>query len=206
MANELLWSLGQTFLVQCYSRRGLAAVAALNINSVVLNLFNVVMITLGNCVGIILGNTLGAGDFERARETSPKLMALSAASCAVMGGLLALAAPWIPRLYNTTAEVMALATRLMWICAVFLPVHALTNVSYFTLRCGGRTYITMLFDSGSTWLFYVPAAWLLIHRTALPLVQVYALVRCLDMLNAGIGITLVRKGIWLHQLAPAGDN
>ena len=60
LVNEMFWSLGMTMLTQCYSYRGLDAIAALNINSTVLNLFNTVIFTMGNTVGIIIGNLLGA--------------------------------------------------------------------------------------------------------------------------------------------------
>ncbi len=200
MANELFWSLGQTVQFQCYSYRGLTAVAALNINSVVQNLFNTVFFTLGNCVGIILGNLLGAGEFDRARAASPKLMFLGFASCCVTGGLLAAAAPWIPHFYNTTDAVMATATQLMWVGACMMPIHSLVHSTYFTLRCGGRTYITVLFDSVFSWVFYVPASWLLVHFTALPLVTVFALVNLLEFVKVTLGLTLVHKGVWVRNI------
>jgi len=198
--NELLWSMGITMLTQCYSVRGLDAVAALNINSVVLNLFNVVMLTMGNCAGIILGNVLGAGDFDRAKSYSPKLVALSIVSAALTGALFALCAPLVPRFYNTTDAVRHLATQLMLVCAACLPLHAISNVSYFTLRSGGRTMITILFDSGYTWFIAVPAAWLLIHFTALPLIVVYVVVNALDILKAGAGLVLMGRGVWLRNI------
>lgn len=198
--NELFWSMGVTALTQCYSFRGLTAVAALNINSVVLNLFNVVMLTMGNCAGIILGNVLGAGEFERAKSYSPKLVALSFASAVVTGSLFALCAPMVPRFYNTTGEVRGLATQLMLVCAACLPLHAICNVSYFTLRSGGRTLITILFDSGYTWLIAVPAAWLLIHFTSLSLIAAYIIVNSLDILKAVAGLILVKRGVWLRNI------
>lgn len=198
--NELFWSMGITMLTQCYSYRGLAAVAALNINSVVLNLFNVVMLTMGNCAGIILGNILGAGEFDRAKSYSPKLVALSIASALVTGSLFALCSPLVPRFYNTSEEVRQLAMQLMLVCAACLPLHAISNVSYFTLRSGGRTLITILFDSGYTWLIAVPAAWLLVHHTSLPLIAVYIVVNALDILKATAGLILVGRGVWLRNI------
>ncbi len=41
MLNEIMWSVGMATLMQCYSMRGLDAVAALNISSTITNLFNV---------------------------------------------------------------------------------------------------------------------------------------------------------------------
>lgn len=198
--NELFWSMGITTLTQCYSVRGLTAVAALNINSVALNVFNVTMMAVGNCAGIILGNVLGAGEFERARSYSPKLAALSVTSAALAGALFALCAPMVPRFYNTTEEVRLLATQLMTVCAACLPLHAICHVSYFTLRSGGRSLITILFDSGYTWVIAVPVAWLLIHFTSLPLLTVYIFVNALDILKACTGLVLVKRGIWIRNI------
>ena len=42
LANEALWSAGMAALTQCYSTRGLAVIAAMNISSTISNLSNVV--------------------------------------------------------------------------------------------------------------------------------------------------------------------
>ena len=75
--NEVLWSLGISMIVQCYSVRGLVVVAALNIQSTINNLFASGYLTMGVATGIIVGNILGSGDMERAKDSSRKLMAFS---------------------------------------------------------------------------------------------------------------------------------
>ena len=200
LVNEMFWSLGMTMLTQCYSYRGLDAVAALNINSTVLNLFNTVIFTMGNTVGIVIGNLLGAEEYDRARDYCPKLAALSCAASAAVGAVLFLVAPYAPRLYNTSHEIMTLAASLMRICALMLPVHAVVNASYWTIRAGGRTYITMLSDSVFTWVVSVSIAWVLIHKTGLPLVEAYLFVNLADLIKMAIGIALLRRGIWVRNI------
>ena len=56
--NEVLWSLGISMIFQCYSVRGLVAVAALNIQTTINNLFSAGIITMGAVTGIIVGNIL----------------------------------------------------------------------------------------------------------------------------------------------------
>lgn len=200
LVNEMFWSLGMTMLTQCYSYRGLDAIAALNINSTVLNLFNTVLFTMGNTVGIVVGNLLGAEEYDRARDYCPKLAALSCTASAAVGVVLFLIAPYAPHLYNTSAEIMALAASLMRICAVMLPIHAVVNAAYWTIRAGGRTYITMLSDSVFTWVVSVPIAWVLIHKTGMPLVGAYLCVNLADLIKMAIGITLLRRGIWVRNI------
>ena len=200
LANEMFWSLGMTLLTQCYSYRGLDAIAALNIGNTVSHLFMTVMFTLGNVVGIMLGNLLGAEEYDRAREYCPQLLALGFASCAVMGLVLFAAAPAAPRLYNTSEHIMALAAGLMRVSAVLMPVVAVTNCAYWALRAGGRTYITMAFDSVFTWVAAVPLAWTLIHLTDWGLLQVYAAVNAADIIKLVIGLYLLKKGVWVNNI------
>ena len=62
LMNETLWSSGMAIMAQCYSTRGLSAVAAYQICMTVWELFTIVAFALGNSVGIIVGQKLGAGE------------------------------------------------------------------------------------------------------------------------------------------------
>ncbi|MBQ9810603.1 MAG: MATE family efflux transporter, partial [Spirochaetales bacterium] len=69
LLNEAMWSMGVTLVTQCYSMRGLNAVAGVNIANTLNNLFKVVFLAFGTSVGIMMGRLLGAGRLEEARET-----------------------------------------------------------------------------------------------------------------------------------------
>ena len=200
LVNEMFWSFGQTMLTQNYSYKGLEAVAALNICSTMGNFFNMLLFTMGNVVGIVLGNLLGADEFDRARDYCPKLISISFLSCAFMGALMFLAAPVAPHIYKTSESIMTLAASLMRVFACMLPLHALSNCSYWSMRAGGRTYITMLFDSVFTWIIVVPTAWALIRFTSLTLLQTYAIVSATEVIKSTVGIILVRRGIWVRNI------
>ena len=97
LMNEFLWSLSQATLLQAYSVRGIAVIAAMNISGTISQIFNEVFLSLGNSTGIIVGQELGADRLVSARRTAWRMAALSVASTFVMGSLLALAAPFIPQ-------------------------------------------------------------------------------------------------------------
>ena len=59
LANELMWGAGQAVLLQCYSVRGIQAVAALNICNTIAQIFNEVFLSLGNATAIVVGQELG---------------------------------------------------------------------------------------------------------------------------------------------------
>lgn len=201
MLNELMWALGTTFIVQCYSTRGLDAVAAYNISSTVSNFFSMAVFAMGTAISILVGQELGAGEFESAKDTNRKMITFGVMLCLFAAVLLAVAAPYFPKIYNTSNAVRTLATRLLWLDAAFLTARGIYNNCYFTLRSGGKTLLTFLFDSVSMWLVNLPVALLLAHLTGTPLIPMYLIVQCVDALKTVVGLMLVKKGIWIQNLA-----
>lgn len=200
LLNEAAWSMGQAFLMQCYSMRGLAVVAGLNISSTVSNLFNVVFLSMGNAIAIIIGQLLGAGKMEEAKDTDRKLLVFTVATCAVFGSLLAAISLFFPKIYNTSAEVQGLATRFILIAAACMPLYAFMHGCYFTLRSGGKTWITVLFDSVYVWFVDIPLAYVLSRFTGIPIVWVYLSCQLIETIKCFIGYALVKKGIWLQNI------
>ncbi len=200
LANEFLWSLAQASLLQAYSVRGIAVIAAMNISGTISQIFNEVFLSIGNSTGIIIGQELGADRLVNARRSAWRMASLSIMSTFVMGSLLAIAAPLIPQIYNTEPEIRALATRCIWVVAVCMPIHSYANVSYFTIRSGGKTAITFLFDSCFMWVVSVPAAYILTRFTDLPAVNVFLTVSMLEGIKCIIGFILVKSGVWVRNI------
>ena len=201
LINEFLWASGMAVMNQCYSTRGLDVVAAQNISSTIYNLSSVVFLSMGNAVGIIMGQLLGAGKQEpEVRDTNRKLIATSVVSCLIFGGLMAAVSGVFPRIYNTTDQVRALATRLICVSAVMMPFNAYTNAAYFTLRSGGQTMVTFLFDSCFVWCCCVPLAFCISRFTGMAIVPMYFLCQSTDFLKCAIGAYMIRKGKWIQNL------
>ena len=200
LLNETLWAAGMATLTQCYSIRGLNVIAALNISNTIGNIFNIVFIALGESVAIIVGQLLGAGKMEEARDTDNKLIAFSVFSCILVAIAMLLPARLFPLLYNTNDEARTLATYFITITAIFMPLHAFLHSAYFTLRSGGKTIVTFLFDSVFIWCVSVTIAFLLSHYTTLPVVAVYVCVQLGDLIKCVIGFVLVKKGMWLQNI------
>ena len=199
-ANETLWSLGLTMLKQSFSLRGRAVVAAINITNTMANLFNVFLFAIGESISILAGQLLGAGKNEEAKSTANRMIALSFVVSAVIGGVLVLFKDLFPAFYNTENEVKNFAANFIMQTGVFLPVLAVVHGCYFTLRSGGKTFITFLFDSVFVWVFIVPAAFVLTRYTAMGIIMIYLIVKCLDLIKCAIGIVLVRKGVWVNNI------
>ena len=201
LLNEALWSFGIAAVSQCYSVRGLDVVSANNISVTVMNLFNVIFLSLGSSISIIVGNALGAGKTDEAVDLDRKMLFVSVISSIVTGAIMAVVAPVFPEFYNTEPEIKQLATHLILAVAAGMPIQSFLNACYFTLRSGGKTVITFIFDSGAIWAINYPIVFLLTHfAVGMPVAlimlaeQMSGLVRCI------VGFVLVKKRIWVNNL------
>ncbi len=200
LVNETLWGLGTAMLMQSYSVRGLAVVAGLNISSTISNIFNIAFIALGNSVAIVVGQLLGAGKMREAKETAYKMIFFSTAVCLVTGGAMVALSPLFPRIYNTNSEVRYLATWFIIITACLMPIQGFLHASYFTIRSGGKTFVTFLFDSVFMWVVSIPLAYGLTRYTNYNILPIYFICQFIDIIKCMIGFILVKKGVWLQNI------
>ena len=206
LLNETLWSIGTAAVNMCYAIRGLQAVAATNINSTVWNLFAIVMMALGNAIGILSGQLLGAGDVPGAKDTVRKLLFFSVCINLVIGGGIIACSPFIPSIYNTEPAVRQTATQLLIISGAFLPLTSYVHGTYFTIRSGGKTFITFLFDCVFTWVVNLPVAYCLCQFTGLSVVWVFFFVSCADIIKAVIGSIMLASGIWANNVVSGEEK
>ncbi len=199
-ANECLWSAGVAMLTQCYSLRGITVVAGLNIANTVINLFNVLFIAFGSGVSVVIGQMLGANELEEAKKGAPKLIFFSGIICVVVGSIMACFSGLFPYAYNTSDEVRSLATAFILISAVLMPVHGVLHSTYFTLRSGGKTLITFIFDCGFSWGVSVPLAFSLAHFTNMHIIGIYLCCQAAEIIKCIIGLFLIKKGVWLSNI------
>ncbi len=206
MVNELLYTLVLTFINQCYSTRGLTVVAAFNIANTVAGLFTVISASLGSALGIVVGQILGEGDMKRAVDTDRKMIAFAVAVGTAVGTLLASVSGLFPQLYNTTPQVQQTAAGLIIIVGVFTPMHSFLQCCYFTLRCGGKTGVTFVFDCAFICLGNLPLAYCLAHFTGINILWMYACVQLFDLTKCAFGFVMVKKGVWINNLVEGSDK
>ena len=111
-----------------------------------------------------------------------------------------LAAPYVPLLYNVGPEVRDLTRQMLVIAGLSLPLHSFAHVTYFTIRSGGRTGITFLFDAVYTWLVTVLLAFCLTRFTSLHIVQIYCCVQFIDIIKLVIGLLMLRSDFWARNV------
>ena len=102
---------------------------------------------------------------------------------------------------NSRSDVVRrLAEELLIVTSAMMPFFAFTNACYFTLRSGGKTLITFLFDSAFVWGVCIPTAFILSRYTAMPILPMYILVQSLELIKCVTGFFLVKSRRWVNNL------
>ena len=174
--------------------------AAQNISSTITNLFNVVYIQLGSCIAIVVGQLLGAGKIKEAKDADNKMIFFSVACCTGVSVIMIFLGGLFPGIYNTEQSIKDLAEIFIIISALVMPLCAFSHCTYFTLRSGGKTIITFLFDSVYTWVLMIPFAFVLSRYTALSITMVFFLVQFTEIIKVILGFFMVRSGVWLQNI------
>ncbi len=200
MLNEVLWAAGVSAVTQSYSVRGMNVLTALSMSNTVGNLFNIVFIQLGACISIIVGQYLGAGELEEAKDADNKMIAFSVFCCTIMAVIMFAFGGLFPRIYNVDPAIRQLATKFIAVAAIWMPFCSFSHCSYFTLRSGGKTLVTFLFDSVFTWVVMAPLAFVLAHYTGLGIVAVYFFVQGTEIIKNIMGYFMVKSNVWLVQM------
>ncbi len=200
LLNELFWSLSVTMCNQCYSTRGLDVVAAMNISFTLQNLLSVAYFALSSSIAIIVGNLLGAGKLEEAKEEDKRLLAFAFMVGSGMMCIQLLLSPVFPLFYNVTDNVRELSGFVLRCFALTMPAAALATSTYYTIRSGGRVFITMLFDSVYAWAVVMPVAYAIAYLTDLPFEYFLPIILVVENLKLLPGLVLVHKGIWVRRI------
>ncbi len=200
MMNEIFWVLSITYLNQIYSEMGLDVVAANNISVTLSNVFNILFIALGSAVGIMVGQELGKGLIEKARSTARKLIFFSVISTFGVGLVMIAVSGLFPRLYQTTDVVRELASKLIAFYAVAMPIMAFNHASYFAIRSGGKTFITLVLDSVYCWTVTVPIAYVLVNYTSINIAYIYLMVQLSEITKCVVATIFLKKLNWAVNL------
>ena len=202
LLNEFMWTIGMALVNQCYSTCGLDVVPAMSISSTIYNLAAVVFRSLGNTVGIFMGQMLGARcPNDELMDTNRKMTALATFSGVFFGVVVICLSGVFPTLFNTTDQVRQLAVQTILVSGVLMPLQAYSFPVYFTLRAGGKTMLTTVFDCGSIWLLYLPISFVLSRFTGLPFLAIYAICNGTELIKCLVGGALIRSGMWIQYLS-----
>ena len=151
-----MFQLGKILLLSTVSMLGTASVAANAIGNTVCSFQCVPGMALGLAIVTVVSRCVGAGDYEKARLYTKKLMKSAYLYMTAIIVLTLAALPLILKLYNVSPEAEAYARQIVWMhglvgIAIWVPAFTLPQA----LRAAGDTRFTMVVSTVSMWTMRV---------------------------------------------------
>jgi putative MATE family efflux protein len=202
--NEVFWSFGITVYNAVYAHIGTDAIAAININATIEELFFVLFIGMGNACSVMVGNKIGAGEKEVSYEYGRRFLNMGILGALIAGGVVVLIREPYIALYDISSSAADYVRMLMlfFSMSLWLRVH---NFMLFigALRAGGDTRYTMFMEIFSIWVVGVPMALLGGFVFHLPVYWVYVMVLAEEAVKAVVIQFRFRSRKWIHDLVNA---
>lgn len=181
LANEALWSLGNSGYYMVYGRMGTDNYAAVTIVNTIGNLVYVFFIGMCNACNVMVGMRIGSGRIEEAKDVAGRFMLLEPITGAVLGALLIALGKPILSCFNTSASVLTVAWKVLLIQAVMTgPINLAFIAVCGIFRAGGDTKSGFRYDVFTLYCISLPGAFLAGLVLKWPFLAVFALVLCLE--------------------------
>ncbi len=201
VVNEVLWALGISAIKAIYGWMGATELAAVSLVDIFGQLVFIVFFGTGNAAAVIVGQAVGRGDRDAARHLAGNVALFAPLMGALVAVPLAFAAPFLPLLFNVSAEVRELATQLVWVVCVLLPGRAFYHdMIVGVLRGGGDTNFSLWMDQSGIWLWALPLGWLMAFVLHWPFLVVYFLISLEEPLKSFLALWRVQTGRWIKEV------
>lgn len=202
IVNEVFWSLGMTTYKIAFSRMGIDVIASVNVTEAINSLFFVAMMGVSSATSIMIGVKIGEGDHETAARYGKKFVKIGFLLGMAVGACMALAAPFIPRLFNVPRNIYIMTSRSLLVGACLVPIKSVNmNIIVGILRSGGDTKFSMFTEMLGVWGVGVPCAFIGALLLNLPIWWLYLLLGLEELSKFVVGTLRVRSGRWLNDLA-----
>jgi putative MATE family efflux protein len=151
---------------------------------------------LANAGATLVGQNLGASKPERAEEAIWIALRYNTIFLGLVGLVfIAFAAP-LAGFFAPDSEVLAYATRALWIISLAFPLYAAGMCLEGAFNGAGDTWTPARLNFACMWVFQIPVAWVLAHPLGLGPLGVFISVPVAFAILAIWSGVLFRRGTW----------
>jgi putative MATE family efflux protein len=156
-------------------------------------------ISIGLGTEILVGHLIGAGELERAYQELLANLRKAIIVAAGISGALAIAAPYLLRLFTADADIIATAVVLQRL-SILLETGRVFNVIVINgLRATGDARFPLLIGACSVWGLWVPLAWLLGLHYQMGLAGIWIAMSCDEWLRGLIMYFRWKRRGWIKH-------
>ena len=201
IANEFLWSFGETIFGVIYGRMGTSETTAMTltypIQGITVGLFS----GISAAAAIMVGTALGEDQEEKAYHVSKQFLKIGVVGTVCLGIALAYLSQFYVRMYKISEHEANMTIHLLCIFALFLCIKVSNMIlSGGILKSGGKTKYVLYIDIMGTWLVGIPLGFLTAFQFHLPIEMVYFCITTEELVRLTLGICLFRKRIWMNNI------
>lgn len=201
VANELLWTLGQSVNTFIYGHMGTGELAGMSLTGPIQGLFIGALSGLSQAAGILIGRRLGKRDYESAHYDSKRLCVYGFIGSLVLSLVLILTRSSYINLYNVDEQVNHVGSQLLLAFAILAPIKVQNMIlGGGIIRSGGRTKYIMIIDMMGTWLIGVPLGLFTGLVLKLPIVWVYFILSQEELFRFIVSIFMFRSRKWMNTI------
>lgn len=201
VANELLWTLGQSVNTFIYGHMGTGELAGMSLTDPIQGLFIGALSGLSQAAGILIGRRLGKRDYESAYYDSKRLCVYGFIGSLVLSLVLILTRSSYINLYNVDEQVSHVGSQLLLAFAILAPIKVQNMIlGGGIIRSGGRTKYIMIIDMMGTWLIGVPLGLFTGLVLKLPIVWVYFILSQEELFRFIVSIFMFRSRKWMNTI------
>lgn len=202
LSKDQLWHLGNVVYSISFASLGRAATAAYNAYGTLSEILHITFVAVGGAGGIMIGHMLGAGEIEKAKDYSSRILRLVILSgIAMFPVFLVLRRVFMlpfPMLSDQaviyTMQALLLISTVVWARGINF-----TNMNGI-LRAGGDTLGAAAIDVGMLWGFGVPLILIVTFWLKLPFWAIFSVICIEEVLKVFISMARVRTHKWAKKL------
>lgn len=198
---EFFWSLGENVYASIYGHIGTQACAAMTLTNPIQALTIGALSGVAQASGIMVGKSLGAGEYQRARQESKKLILCGFFGSLVLSASILIFAGYYVKIFQVEDSVRLMTINILMVYAVISPVKVQNMIlGGGILRSGGRTEYVMYVDLIGTWIFGVPLGALSAFVLHQPIHIVYLMLSLEECVRLLISLAIFRRNSWMRSL------
>ena len=208
LANEIAWGGGVAMFSVILGHMGSDAVAANAVTNILKEILLCFCTGIGGGAAILLGNQLGAGELEKARRSSVRLLGASVLFGALAGVLVLIATAVVARTNRAmTPTALGYLRRMGLISSYYVVAKAYNSCLVGgVFVAGGDTRFGFWCDLINMWGVILPASAIAAFLLRRPVMTVYFLLNLDEIGKIPFEVAHYKKGKWINNLTGGTDT
>ncbi len=202
VGNEIIWSCGTTITVMIIGNIGSQFVAANSIAGLIFQLASVFSFGIASSAAVLCGKCIGRGGTKDEAQQLANNLTLTVFVVGLVAGTFIFSLSEVfPQIYDVTEGASRLATQMIMIMAVLMPISAIDALNIVgILRGGGDTRTSLIIDCGAVWGISIPLGLVTGFLLGWQPIFVYMAMRTDTVFKATASLIRVMSGKWIRNV------